>query len=1689
MADDIKIDVTGGGNQIAPNAKYLIQNFFGADYARKVLRNRNCGNEAAVSAEIVDMFYYSDTKPSPVANEIIRKSELALCTSRLESNNVLCLYGEEGVGVTTVLAQFAKQHSDCCVSYFYNGFDLMLLNTEVMERSIVDQLCWYVNDTGDFYDEANAEGETMQTLWTRLYRKIRRFNKPLYFVFDGLDNIPAEKKESVKRLLEKMPWANGRFIFSGKKDKIKEIIPSNSKLTISEYEIITFGEADVKDYFRKADSNITEDELCQLCEITRRQGHRMEVVLHRYIEKGRLKELLDYNATADIDLYEEDFNHIFAGEDAQTIDFFTLLTYSDFPLQVSVAAAILSVSEDEFIELIHRHKEYTRISEFQICTIASEGFHKYLRRKLQSFKQDMELRMLRVLQMPQYISGHSSFIPPLMKALQLTDKLVDFLNKDNVQKILVDQKSQAALNEQCEYGYEACRETPDKYTAAMFRFALNKSMSLEVEKNELWDNELEALLATGHAEQAMALAQNVYLAEERLKSFLLIARKKSLLKDSDYNILRDNIHQLVSTIQFEKIPDKAIELAKLLLPIDYESAIEVVDRVAKANKETINADRVYTLMSLLSNKTDVETGNVTNFDMVSSKIENDGLRSFTYAAKSLFADVSVDYFLNELEKLPSSSQKLHLLQIWLPEHENKENIGKAVLQAVKLIVAVSDSDMPKARILNTVCHSMSKMTREEMEQAMAYIDSITETIKYPTFDYVDAELTIIESTKELLPDVSKSRLEDLYLYINDLEDESIRLSCLSKLLGRFEYLGKKTETEKTLGCSTVEIRKDIVDGIDRLLGETAYHLKVVEEPIKALVCDYPTMIDELIAPINTEARKKRAYSLAACQYLLNEEDERIKPKALFDLLSKTDNTYENLEKPLDLLSRMLNHSDKAKHEEFLPLIKSDFHYFEELEHPYIKVVILIRLYLWMHKHFPEDTFANCIKTESLKSWDSIGILKPKIECGFLLAKNFAKVSRDDAEEILNKCNGLKAECFLASSSCVSAYDTALSLYTRSMGLLIRYGVCDGDKDIKRFADDIDAQLSLGEKAVVWSNLALEYYLANNLEQFNTLCSKYFPAKYDFCSRLDQKSIIYGVAPAMFYFSRDTLYTLLNQYDEQFRNDCLKRITGLVICKEGFLSGVSPEYKAYPLEYKDYQDLIGILEHASDDDVFYQVVTVAAKSLHSGKPQHPLSIEQKNTVANEMKRIVNEKLPTQGGIRHDGYKVACLAALDYSRADFANKDKQKWLDDISKIGNKADQAFLLMQIAPYFQKKTDKEDFFKRGTDMAESISSTFDKVNRLDMSINECVENNLGNLIKPMAETAMRSLRINGSLDDYKHLVDMVYQYKPEMAEDMVNNLDKDPARIQYKSRLLQHITSAKRIKQAHENLDTTDNLNTKEQVRFFSKQLDDLVNGKGQLLDIKRIFNLSINHIYNHNINDTQYAILYIMEDVFRKYKQSKQHRELLMNIHAALRYNLKLVLSLAADTKERIDRVETLISTRSYSADGYIRIGEEDKAKAYITNWYQSLGYNTLTIIDPYFKPQDLAIIKPLCDINNDLEIRILTHRQKFSNEDYQSCWKSISSVVTNHINLNFVWYKDNSNDGPLHDRFWICSDEENDEHCGITLCSVDSLGKKESSINPIEKGVILSALNSYTKYVYRCIGKAGGRELMYDKLNLSL
>lgn len=310
------------------------------------------------------------------------------------------------------------------------------------------------------------------------------------------------------------------------------------------------------------------------------------------------------------------------------------------------------------------------------------------------------MKLIKVLENGDNLLKYSSYIPAIYKSLNQTDKLINYLNSDNIHRIFVNRQSQAALNLQCDYGYAACRDVEEKYMSNIFQFALTKSTSREIENNELWDNEIEALLAVDKFEQALVLAQNIYLLEERLKAFLLIARKKKEMKVSDYDVVNENIHQLIKLIDFENIPNKGIELAKLLMPFDYEAAVKIIDDISKKYNTSFNSDHIYTLLSLSANE-DKDSDMSCNFDLVSSKIQDDTMRSFAKAAKSLFANDSVEYVLRELDKLPKDSQKLHLLMFWLPEHKNAKNVGKAVLVALKLIMAESNVEMPKAKVLNS----------------------------------------------------------------------------------------------------------------------------------------------------------------------------------------------------------------------------------------------------------------------------------------------------------------------------------------------------------------------------------------------------------------------------------------------------------------------------------------------------------------------------------------------------------------------------------------------------------------------------------------------------------------------------------------------------------------------------------------------------------------------------------------------------------------------------------------------------------------------------------------------------------------------------------------------------------------------------------------------------------------------------
>ena len=132
--------------------------------------------------------------------------------------------------------------------------------------------------------------------------------------------------------------------------------------------------------------------------------------------------------------------------------------------------------------------------------------------------------------------------------------------------------------------------------------------------------------------------------------------------------------------------------------------------------------------------------------------------------------------------------------------------------------------------------------------------------------------------------------------------------------------------------------------------------------------------------------------------------------------------------------------------------------------------------------------------------------------------------------------------------------------------------------------------------------------------------------------------------------------------------------------------------------------------------------------------------------------------------------------------------------------------------------------------------------------------------------------------------------------------------------------------------------------------------------------------------------------------------------------------------------------------------------------------------------------SIPSPKAEPFNDLAIRILSHNGDFSADDFASEWRRVSAGVKTPIQIMLIKYVGKSFGGPLHDRYWICVDDESDKRVGISLNSISGLGQKESAILPIDDATALYALHSYSRYASRKIKRDDNGELEYESFTLT-
>lgn len=1648
---------------------------------RSIIGKRNINGP--LSSQIVNLCTLSDTFPQlpPDIAIIDRDSEIEQIESLLGSQNekkAVFVSGQDGVGVTTLLALIANRHPLQCISFFNNGYTRYSVHPDVVEQSLAKQAYFYI------YDTPLQEGMTVRlnSLFLKLLQKTK--TDSLYFVFDGFEDVPVEYIPGLKEVFDKLPWGFANFVFSGDQNTLSHLLPSVKKSIKTETanKLLPFSKPRVQEYFRKLDPILSNADIDELYDICRGYADKIGVLRSLFLKNRSFAPILQNKVFYSKTIYYAEISRLEDSGDEMSFILLAVIAFSDVSPSIGFLQSVLEKTRDEVIELIGKNSDFLRIDDEEVVSYRSEALLKYMRGYLEQYQQRVEMRLISVYESNQALYADS--LLPLYKKLHQNESLIHLLSDNNIQNSLDLYRSQSSLNVQCDFGYEAANE--ESYLGDALRFSVLRSTSRQIELNELWDYETEALVVQGKIDEAISLTEIIYLKEERLKSLAIIAKKAKGLPIEKKDAILMAIHKLAQSISFEKIPNKSLELARLLLGVDLQISMEIIERLVNDEKNNLSLDSIYAMLSLSLKEdylSDTDSSDTSSYEKVKAKIQDSEIRKMTDAMSLLYSKVSSDEVLKTARELASETQRIYFLMFWIPGHRSKEGIEKIVLYALGLVVANSNIDIPRNNIVQGLCKALPYFSNlEDVEKVRQMLESIETDIKTPTLTYIQVKLLLIEALAKFDEAKAFAVLEDVYLYVDELTDFSISIDCLSLILSSYERLGDKKYLEKHFATQN-ELLNQIKKRLLETFAYTAYHFNLIKNPIRFLVVDYPSFISDLVPMMNTESRRSKAYVYGAREYIRRCPIEKYKWDYLDKLLTNIQFRSSDVEMPVSELALKISRSPFS--DALLAEIKKRQSLFCSLQDENSRCHLLAELYVWVYKEKPDEPFAAYLLKQLFGCWQAMVSVQERIDVGFHLVTIITSYNQSVGEEILNRTLELKERVVFSSSSCMEALEESLDLYTRSVGIMIKAGFYD-EQVLEKYKNELDRLDDVGIRIISWGKIALEFYTVSDKKGFDKVVYNQIVLPLE---KLNKGTsyyhfVLYSVAPAIFLYSEHSYSQYMEGLDEFFINACASHACDFIFYKYPYLSDLEFDKNDIQLDYREYQQLLSLLSYMTYDDVLFNKIDNISKSLYSGRNCR-ISQTQVVDIAKRIRDIADKKFPAPTGISHDGYKVACYIAthelLNHSNA------RNLWdtIDEqIKKIDNKSDQAFLYFYALQYMSRKPHQLDFLKKGVDINNTIPIGFDRLTRFDMALEECLKY-CKPQVKELLTNVMNSVRFETSdeYDFFERFTDVAYQYDSNFADQYIEVADKDAARRYNRKALSLHVASQKRLKAADTDISKAISLPSREYSRFFNKMFSSVVRGKVIAQHPQQLSHL-IPSIYERQLSVTKNTVLYFMEDVRRWHDIHNDQKDLVLKLYSSLAFNFRMVEALSVNSKASLDR---LIHAPSRPNDSIIRPGEREKGLSVLYEWYKKHNTKNLRIIDPYFSAQDLLDLKPLFEYNPDLHVSIVAHaKNEDSVKNYKEVWEENVSNIRDSIDVITVCFAEKPDEGPLHDRYWFAQDRGKGVLVGIKTTSLSNLGKRDSDSEIITDDRVNQLYDNLWSFYSDKERQIGGHSLIYQSIS---
>lgn len=1638
--------------------------------------------------ETISLISFSTTFPTAPASEFIRENVLGSISLIIQDSPVIYMEGPDGCGKTTILAQFAKKHPNNTFSFFLTPTKFGC-DPDMIQQDFLSQLNWAIHRKTTV-DENELTDMYFKRTMHELISKSTKKKELYYFVIDGIEDIEGSYAQFAELILDKLPIAHFpylRFIFSGESGVLRKY---SSSIIPKSFTVYTLTFQETKDYLKDLIDDIKT--ITEIYKTTRGIVGHLASIRRILSGGGDLKSLISNLPEKLPALFEIEWGKI--NSDREIMSVLSMICFDSREHTGEDISKLLAIDPQELIKKISGIG-FIQVNEKGKIGFVSESFRKFASHKLEYLKPQTIDIVIRDLQVAPANLNSINLLPDYLYDRGRHEELLAYLSPETIGILIEQSQSCVPLQNKTELGIEIALSL--KRDSDLTRFGLQKSILDETTLADIRRLEIEAYIALGNYELARTLAQGAKLKEDRLHLLAIYAKgiiEKGLAVDA---VVSEQIRQLCSQIDFKPLGEKAGDIACDLINFDPNIAIEILEQsnISKASNLESDAAMAKLAVSVLGGNYEQEKKGET-LEIIQSRFKNPKMKTFSNSAQLLLGKYPAQKAINEANNIEKEIDKVYWYRQWALANKHAQDSDRVIETALALIFKTTDFTL-NARILRELAEPLPYLKDYSKVKALiSRFDSQKGNVyKFgPIEDFIILQLILAQAENNYDCENAKTRFLEIYFAISELTDYGIKAPSLARLA---ETIHQCTQYGLKDIKFADEVSKDLTSTLSGLLENTAGHYVATKSTIKSMAKINPETAINLAMSLNTVIRRDRALrdiGRVLCDEKIFDFLSLEFTKILFSRFSSLD--YRNAT-CLGILEAIYEFGGNASIPVEVILFLSETIMDSRSAEDRCRGLATTYLILKKISYEKFEDIKNTLLTEIDKSWKAVDTGMKQINVGFNLICRFASEAPETAERYLTEVNKLRQNKDLEVGFESFSYLSSLKLSIRAFGGLISRGTSN-DSDLTQIGELIERIPSNGEKTKLWAEVALKYYLNDNLGQCKKIVAERVNPKYYELSKADmlyREHVLIEIAPALFLGRKESALELMQQMNPLWKDMALSNICEVLAQKSMPQDPYDSEgITTLQIEYGEILDICDLANLMETDSYIYWSIKTVCKALDRKKRNDKYSREQKSEIIRRLEEIIKNKLPSPKYITHEGFKIIALAQLFVVKT----KSELEWKDliaQIEKIPNKADQAFVYCTVAGVIPNRYVRlrQSCIDNALEKIKNIPVDSDRISRYETAAEVCLKFDR-QLWEKCLKEAMRISVDSGEQGLEKHqkrIIEIAYRYDETFAETLTGMFNDDPAKSKNKAIAKAELNTLK-VKKDMSKSDSSYRYDSNVQPGQYSdiawNMLGGLNSGKLPPLFLDQTRQLitlgsKLPLVYGYPV------WAFVLENIAKQYSKTPQAFAIIHPIYEACICVAQLSGWISSNASQTLPMISGRSEGEVASSHIVIAANEKEKAKKYIDNWLSENSIDKLIICDPYFGKEELEMVKSVLAIRPNCVIDILAsklHQEKEresggAENAFRNYWRQLTSIDAASVTITLVGFENGKS--PIHDR-WILSDK-----AGLRLgTSLNGLGGKTASeISKMSEVEVSGFMPEVSKYLTAHVRDKDGQRLDYSIFTL--